>query len=372
MKYRTLGKTGLKVSILGFGAMRLPIVSPNNRETNVGESIKIIRQAIDNGINYIDSAYIYDDSEEVVGKALQEGYREKVIIQTKSPFWLPEFDNPELFEKYLDEELKRLQTDYIDIYLIHGMKSHVWEKAKRMDIISRAKQAKKEGKIRHIGFSFHDPPNVLAEIVNSGDYEVMLVQYNILDTQLEEVIADAAKRGMGVSVMGPVGAGRLAIEPPEELKRYLTPGRTNFVDLAFKFVWSNPNITTAFSGMNTEQMVAENIALCSEDVLLSKDELSRVKEISERYQELCKMYCSQCSYCMPCKQGIDIPYIFEQYANWRIHNTITAKVNYRNLGYYHMSENATACIECGECESKCPQGISIIEQLKQAHDTLSH
>ncbi|MGC9777826.1 MAG: aldo/keto reductase [Candidatus Heimdallarchaeota archaeon] len=375
MHYRTLGRTGIEVSILGFGAMRLPKKPGEKRETNHEESIKIIRKAIDSGVNIIDTAYIYGDSEIVVGKALKDGYREKVVIQTKVPVWQDEFSKPELFEKCLEEELKKLDVDCIDIYLFHGLKGYIWrDKVLKMNLLDLVKKAKSEGKIKHVGFSFHDTPEALKEIVDSNEFEVMLVQYNFLDTRLEEVIQyAAAEKGLGVAIMGPVGGGRLGKSPPDEMKDWVTKGRDNFVVLALKFVWSHPGVTVALSGMGSEQMVDKNLALASnETITLTKEERERVKKIAQRYKELTDVYCTQCGYCMLCPNGVNIPFIFEHYANWQIHQWIYGKIQYSNLGPYHLGKKADACIECVECEPKCPQNIPIIKQLKKAHEVLSN
>ena len=172
--------------------------------------------------------------------------------------------------------------------------------------------------------------------------------------------------------MGPIGGGRLGVPAPEEMKKWLTPGKKNFVDIALKFVWSHPEVTTAFSGMGSEAMVVENLALASSNsITLTDDERNRVEKIAKRYNELSDIYCTQCGYCLPCPNNVNIPFIFEHYANWQIHKWIYGKIRYRNLGTYHLGEQADACVECGECEPKCPQEIPIIEQLKKAHETLA-
>ena len=376
MHYRKLGNTGIEASILGFGAMRLPTKKEDDPTSiKEEEAIKIIRKAIDNGVNYVDSAYVYHRgmSEVLVGKALKDGYREKVSIMTKNPVRIVE--KTEDYEKFLNEELERYDTEYIDVYLFHGLtKERFDEKVVKLGLLEEAKKAKTEGKIKHIGFSSHDKPEQVKELIDIGIFEVILLQYNILDTQYEEVINYAASKGIGVCVMGPVAGGRLALDPPEELKDTLTEGKKNFVDLAFKFVWSNPNVTVALSGMGSEEMVDENLALASgEEISLTDCERTRAIKIGETYKKLSDLICTQCGYCMPCEQEVNITRILKQFIHWQVYGWDMAKRYYNMIGKSPISpgKNATACIECGDCEEKCPQGIPIIEKLKEAHEILA-
>ncbi|MHA1629633.1 MAG: aldo/keto reductase [Candidatus Heimdallarchaeota archaeon] len=375
MHYRLLGKTGIETSILGFGAMRLPTTNPENPAAiNEAEAIKIIRQAIDGGVNYIDTAYVYhrEQGEVLVGKALQDGYREKVTLMTKNPIW--KVKSEEDYLNFLEEELKRLQTDHIDVYLFHSLKKQQYEEiVLKFDLLEKAKEAKREGKIRHIGLSSHDSVENIMELIDVGIFEVILLQYNIIDNTNAEVIEYAAKKGLGVCVMGPVAGGRLALEPPKELVDYLTPGKKTFVDLAFKHVWSNPNISVALSGMGNKAMVRENLALAnSPTITLTAKEKERVQKISETYKRLSDLICTQCGYCMPCEHGVNITKILKQLIHWQVYGWDLAKQYYSMIGKDPNSQwkNATACIECGECEEKCPQGIPIIKRLKEAHEIL--
>ncbi len=375
MQYRILGKTGIKTSILGFGAMRLPTLDPKDPSVIDEElAIKIIRQGIDGGINYIDSAYVYhrQQSEVLVGKALKEGYREKVTIQTKSPLRM--INTPEDFDKFLNEELERLQVKTIDVYLFHGLKKETFEeKVLKFDLLEKAKQAKKEGKIKHLGFSSHDKNENVIELLDTNEFESILLQRNILDENYTEAINHAGKKGIGVVIMGPVAGGRLALEPPKELVDCLSPGKETFTDLAFKFVWSNPNVSVSLSGMNTEEMVAENLALASaKDISLTEDEKARVEKIGQTYRKLSDLICTQCGYCMPCEQEVNITQILKQLIHWQVYGWDKAKEYYGWIGNSPISpgKNATACIECYECEDKCPQGIPIVESLKKAHQIL--
>ena len=379
MQYRKLGNTGKKVSALGFGCMRLPTITPGEPKIDREAAIKLIRKGIDAGINYIDTAYPYHDkeSEIVVGLALKDGYREKITLATKCPVGTPDFTKSEHFDKYLDEHLAKLDVDYLDYYLFHGLRAKTFrEKVLAMNLLERAQVAKDNGKIKHLAFSFHDEPEVIKEIVDTGAFDLMLVQYNIVDQVNEEMIAYAAEKGLGVVIMGPVGGGRLAGYPPESMRPWLSENRDTFVDLAFKFVLSNPHVSVALSGMGTDEMLDDNINLMSNERYnkFLGNEKERIEKIADKFKELTDIVCTDCKYCMPCPNEVNIPTIFESLIKYQIYNQKEeAKRFYALIGKARWApgENATACIECGECLEKCPQKIPIIEQLKEAHQILS-
>lgn len=379
MYFRNLGKTGLKVSVLGFGCMRLPTLEPGEPAINHEEAIQLIRKGIDSGINYIDTAYPYHggESETVVGLALKDGYREKVTLVTKCPVGLPDFTEPAHYDKYLNEQLGKLDVDSLDFYLFHGINGKTFhDKVVGLNLIERAQAAKETGKIRHIGFSFHDKPEVLKEIIDTGHFELMLVQYNIIDQVNEEMITYAAEKGLGVAIMGPVGGGRLAGDPPPEaMRQWLTEGRNYFVDLAFKFVLSNPNVSVALSGMGSEEMLLDNLSLVSNEKynLLTSDEKDRIRNIATKFKEFSDLVCTGCGYCMPCLNEVNIKQIFEFLIRFQVYGQKDdAKSMYSQIGKVRWSpgKDATACTECEECLEKCPQKIPIIEQLKDAHRIL--
>lgn len=380
MKHRKLGNTGIEVSILGFGCMRLPTISPDKEAIKHDDAIKIIRKAIDAGVNYVDTAEPYHngESEVVLGKALKDGYREKVTLVTKSPVFKKDYDKPEKFEEYLEIQLKRLDVEYIDIYLLHSLNAKSWkDKVLAFKLIDRAKKAQKEGKIKRIGFSFHDKPEVLKEIIDSNAFEVMLVQYNILDTANEEMLKYAKEKGIGTVIMGPVAGGRLAGEPHEDLIEFLPEGKKNFVDLALKFIWTNPNVDVLISGMGSEEMVDENLAIAkADDYTLTEDQMTKTKELAVKFKGLTDIICTSCKYCEPCPEEVNISVIFSTLIRYEVFGQKEfAKLTYKNLGntedFWPAGKRADACIECGECELKCPQKIQIIEQLKKAHEILS-
>ena len=380
MKYRKLGDTGIDVSILGFGCMRLPTISPNKEAIKHDDAVKIIRKAIDAGVNYVDTAWAYHngESEVVLGKALKDGYREKVTLVSKSPVYDKEFDKPEKFEEYLEKQMKRLEVDCIDVYLLHSLNAKTWkEKVLAFNLVERAKKAQKEGKIKRIGFSFHDKPEVLKEIIDYGTFEVMLVQYNILDTANEEMLKYAKEKGIGTVIMGPVAGGRLAGEPRDELNEFLPEGKNNFVELALKFVWTNPNVDVLISGMGSEEMVDQNLTLANADnYILTDEQMAETKNLAVKFKELTDNICTSCKYCQPCPEEVNISSIFSALIRYEVFGQKEfAKLVYKNIGnteeFWPAGKRADACIECGECEPKCPQKIEIIEQLKKAHEILS-
>jgi predicted aldo/keto reductase-like oxidoreductase len=378
MQYRTLGKLGINVSALGFGCMRLP--TNEGGKINREEAIRLIRKGIDNGITYVDTAWTYHggESEVVVGLALKDGYRERVTLVTKCPVGRKEFTEPEHFDEHLNEQLQRLNEENVDFYLFHALNKKTFEeKVLGLNLIKRALKAKDEGKIKHLGFSFHDTPEVLKEIIDTGHFELMLVQYNIVDQVNREMINYAGERGLAVATMGSVGGGRLAGKDlPEEMRKWLTPGRENYVDLALKFVLSNPNVSVALSGMGSEEMLDDNLSITSRGDYnqLTENEKESVDSIANRFKELCDLLCTQCKYCQPCPNEVNIPFIFEALQRYQIYGFREgAKHSYAMIGKtpWTPGKDASACVECGECLEKCPQGIEIIDQLKKAHEALS-
>jgi predicted aldo/keto reductase-like oxidoreductase len=373
LRYRKLGNTGIDVSILGFGILRLPV--KGRGKIDVEESIKIIRKSIDNGINFVDTAYNYHNgkSEIILGQALKDGYRGKVTLMTKNPLW--EVKKEEDFDRLLDEQLEKLGVDYIDIYILHNInKKRYKEAVLEFNLLDKLKKAKKKGKIKHYGFSSHDKPKNIMKVIDENDFEIVLVQYNFVDPNNEEMMQFAHEKGLGVILMGPCGGGRLTNEPTEEMKQWLTPGKTNFSDLAFKFVWSNPHVDIALSGMSSERMVDENIALASSDAYqLTDEEKERLQKVTQKYQETYDLNCTQCGYCDDCPEEVNIKLIFKQLMVSRdplkMHG---ARANYRGIGLAKRfpGKNALACVECGECLEKCPQEIPIIDRLKEAHSIL--
>jgi predicted aldo/keto reductase-like oxidoreductase len=365
--YRNLGRTGYKVSQLGFGAMRLPMVGEGEAaRVNRELAIPMIHRAFEGGVNYIDTAvgYCNQDSQRVVGEALR-GRRDRIVVSTKNP----EYEDEKAWWQNLENSLERLQVDYIDVYNHHGIN---WERyANQVEPrLSRwMRRAKDQGLIRHICTSFHDRNDKLIQLVDTGYVEVITLQYNMLDRQLEEGIAYAHEKGVGVVVMGPVAGGRLGTSSPVLEK--LLPQVRRVPELALRFVLSNPNVSVALSGMGTMQMVEENLAVTSDEISLSEADRAAIEEQLERLARMADLYCTGCSYCMPCPNEVNIPFIFQKYNEARVYGLWEPACASYQQWLWVSGKPADACVECGECEEKCPQHIPIRRQLAEAHQALS-
>jgi predicted aldo/keto reductase-like oxidoreductase len=371
MQYRVLGRTGLRVSALGFGGMRFKMV-----EGHVDEDLTVaaLHRAMDLGVNYFDSAvgYCNSESEATIGKALK-GRREGMVVSTKYPPWGRSLTADDC-RKIIEQSLSRFDIDAIDVYHMHSLD---WEVAQKVlakgGAVDGARKAKEEGLVKHLGFSFHDDPKRMVDIIEAApDFEVVTCQYNLLDRANEESMAYAHEKGLGVVVMGPVGGGRLGF-PSERIQQVLPGGTRSSPEIALRFVLSNSNVSVALSGMNTVEMVEENAATASDERPLSPDERQRVVDMLDENRRLADLYCTGCGYCMPCPNGVNIPECFRLMNLHRVWDlTEHARKRYRSFGPEKPNNlNAAACVECGECEPKCPQKIPIIEQLKETHRALA-
>ncbi len=368
MQYREFGSTGIRISALGFGAMRLPEIEENGTyRVDEERALAVITRAFELGVNYIDTAYGYchGNSEIVVGKALK-GWRDKVYLSTKIPTWLVK-DRGD-YRRFLEEQLRKLDVDYIDFYHFHALNQERWENyVLKYNLLDEAQKAKEEGLIKHISFSFHDRPEVLKQLVDVGIFSSLLCQYNLLDRVNEEAIAYAQKKGVGVVVMGPVAGGRLAASSPV-IQRLLEGRTVSTPELALRFVLANKNVSCALSGMNTIEMVEQNAAAASLDTPLTEEELERINKAMEENQRLADLYCTGCDYCMPCPNGVNIPLNFRLMNYHRVYGlTEYAREQYKKIGTVEelKGKRAEDCIECGICETKCPQKIEIRKQLRE-------
>jgi predicted aldo/keto reductase-like oxidoreductase len=374
MIYKEFGKTGVKVSALGFGAMRLPMIEKEGKKyVDEDKAIQIIHKAFELGVNYIDTAPYYCESlsEAAVGKALK-GWRDKVYVATKNPIENASGDD---FRKRLEKSLKNLDVDSIDFYHMWGIN---WKAYKdNIDVpngpLQAAYRAKEEGLIKHMSFSFHDAPENMLKIIDTGNFETVLCQYNLLDRANEASIAHAQEKGLGVVIMGPVGGGRLGA-PSTIIQEMLKGKAKSTAEMALRFVLANPNVTVALSGMSTIEMVEENAAVASIPGTLTNEELKKVEEMLAENRRLSELYCTGCNYCMPCPSGVNIPHIF-RLMNY---NRVYGLKDYASDEYAKLldvnnkiGQAASICLECGACESKCPQHLEIINQLKQSHAALS-
>jgi predicted aldo/keto reductase-like oxidoreductase len=370
MNYRKMGKIDIEVSALGFGAMRLPIIDDNSANIDEKEAIKMIRYGIDNGINYIDTAWPYHqgESEKVVGKALKDGYREKVYLATKLPIWKCETE--EDLDKYFNEQLEKLQVEKIDFYLLHALNKERWQIVKELNVIEWGKKKKKEGKISYLGFSFHDSHQVFNTILDAHAWDFCQIQYNYLDTEYQAGRAGLKKaynKGTAVIIMEPIRGGWLAQKPPQSAQKLFESknAERTAVEWALHWIWSQKEPGVVLSGMSNLKQVKENLhtASKSEIDLLSNSEFEMMEKAAEEMRG--PVTCTRCEYCLPCPEGVNIPENFFKYNQAKLLD----KGEEMAEEYFKMDETARAnnCVECGQCEPQCPQNLEIIDLLKETH-----
>ena len=374
MQYRRFGNTGIQISALGFGCMRLPEVQLEDGTWQVDQekTDEMLLRAYELGVNYFDTAlyYCHHNSEIAIGKALKP-IRDKVYVSTKCP--LETVNSKEDFEATLDKSLAKLDMDYVDFYHFWGINRKKFdEKILALGLMEKALELKAKGKIRHISFSFHDTPEALKYIIDNGyALESVLLQYNLLDRANEEMIQYAAAKGLGVAVMGPVGGGRLAA--PTELVRKLGGGNLNTYELALRFVLGNPGVCCALSGMQNVTMVEQNAAVASLENPMSEEQWKQVGQSLENLKKFSELYCTGCGYCQPCPKGIVIPKIFQAYTYHNVYGLHElAKKTFQNYVNNEKEPGATSvdCIDCGFCEDKCPQHLKIRQLLKKVEPVL--
>ena len=378
MQYRKFGSVDWKVSALGFGAMRLPILDGDSSKINEPEATAMLRRAIDCGVNYVDTAWGYhqEQSERFLSRALADGYREKVYLATKMPSWLVKEASD--LDHYLEAQLERLGVDHIDMYLLHTLNVRHWKNYQNLDVFTWAEKKMSEGLFHQLGFSFHDSYDVFEDIIRGYDNWAMAqIQYNYIDIEHQagaKGLKLAAERGMAVVVMEPLRGGQIAKSPPPppvvetwaKSERDWTP-----VAWALNWLWDQPEVSLVLSGMSAMEHVEENVALAEESAvgILTDADRALVAEERDAYKLLQPIPCTQCEYCLPCPSGVAIPRVFAAYndavafdaweqARW-VYNTLIK-----------AEERADNCIECGECEAACPQNIQIIDWLATAHDKL--
>ncbi|MFP4394589.1 MAG: aldo/keto reductase [Anaerolineales bacterium] len=377
MKYRTFGQLDWQPSALGFGCMRLPTHDDNPKNIDEPLATEMIRHAIDEGVNYIDTAWPYhqEASEPFVGRVLQDGYREQVKLATKLPCWLME--KPEDFDHYLDEQLQRLQTDHIDFYLLHALEADRWEKMKKLDALASAEAALADGRIRHLGFSFHDDYEVFQRIIDEYEgWTFCQIQYNYMDIAYQagrKGLKYAADHGLAVVIMEGLRGGQLAQDPPPDpvAELWATSERDwKPAEWGLQWLWNQPEVSVVLSGMSEMQHVTENIASAKRSGvgLLNDEDLEIIRQVRATYEELAPIPCTGCEYCLPCPNDVNIPRVFKLYNEAMMYDDLEGA----RRGYQWLKEEqrANACVACGACEEQCPQGIEIIEWLAKAHEKL--
>ncbi len=363
MNYRLFGRTGWRVSALGLGCMRLP-THDSPEKVNEPEAIRLIRRAIDGGVNYVDSGYGYHGgrSEVVLGMALADGYRERVKLVTKMPTWLVKEAGD--FNRFLDEQLTRLHTDHLDLYLLHALDKNRWPALRDLGVITWAEKAMAAGRFERFGFSFHDEYEVFREIVDAYDgWTASMVMYNYMNADAKpgkKGVEYAAGKGLAVAVMEPVFGGNLAA-PPSSVRRIMDAGpvKRTPVDWALQWVWNQPEVSIVLSGMSTVAQVDENLASAerSGPGTLSADELRLLGEVAGAFKGLQPIPCTECRYCMPCPSGVNIPHNLSMYNKAVMYDRLAD--SRRWYADTKPAERASACTDCDQCEEKCPQKIAI-------------
>lgn len=372
MIYREFGKTGEKLSALGYGCMRLPEIlkADGSYDMDYQKSDELIKRAYELGVNYFDtgSTYSHGNNELAVGHAVKE-FRDQIYLSTKCP--LEFVHSKEDYHRLFDESRKKLGSDTIDFYHFWALNRDRFDHVvMKLGLIDEALKLKSQGKIRHISFSFHDDPEVIKYIIDTApELETMLAQYNLLDRSNEKMFAYAASKGLGTLAMGPVGGGRLAA--PASVYQKLT-GKKSIAtyELALRFVLGNPNIHVALSGMTTLEMVNQNAAVASLEEPMTQSEWEELSEALENVKKFSELYCTGCNYCQPCPKGIEISRIFQAYTYHNVYGLSELAKNEYSSYLSQGGKTAQDCINCGYCERKCPQKLKIRAEMKRVEEVL--
>lgn len=371
MKTKPLGNTGIQVPILGLGGMRFPLANgepgyTSSRGIDEEKTIELVRHAIDNGVNYIDTAfnYLHGESEKTLGKALADGYREKTILATKSPIWM--IKSPEDFDSLLAKQMGRLGTDYIDCYLLHCVTEKDWKKRiLPNNVLDAIQKAKADGRVGAIGFSYHDDIDFFKEVADAIPWDFCQIQLNYLDKEFQggtKAAQYAASKGMGVMVMEPMRGGHL-VNVPEKVAdtfKAVNPDKT-MPEWAFDYVWNVPEVTCVLSGMTSIEMLDENIAFANRfpEEGLPEAEVAVYGEVEKVFASFDTIPCTGCNYCTVCPEGITVPYNFQTYNQYKLSGN-RARAEWEYSTAVPLNGNtADACTACGTCAEHCPQKIDI-------------
>ncbi len=383
MQYRDFGRLDFKPSALGFGAMRLPVLPgddgrPDFKNIDHDLADAMLHRAIEGGVNYVDTAWMYHENncETWLGRALQGGWRERVKLATKMPVW--NVEKPSDFDRILAIQLERLQTDHLDFYLLHSLDEAHWRTVVEQDQLASAGRALADGRIGHLGFSFHGVYEDFEKILGATDlWEFVQIQYNYMDEDYQagrKGLELAAGKGLGVIVMEPVRGGALASNVPPRVQAVWdeAPLRRTPAEWALQWVWSHPEVSFLLSGMSTMDHVDENLRLAGacRPGLLTREELALVARVRDLYRELSPIPCTACRYCMPCAQGVDIPGVFDLYNDAHMYENLPRQQFVYNT-FWSPEERADRCTACGECVEKCPQGIDVPAWMEKAQAFLT-
>ena len=371
MEYRKFGNTGEELSVLGFGAMRLPLVDGKDNEIDYSKALPMVRYAIDHGVNYLDTAWPYHGgtSEAFCAEVMKEGYRDKVKIATKMPMW--DVKKYEDYDSFISKQLERLQVENIDFYLMHALCEEYWETMKKTDYKSFLDRIKSEGLVKHVGFSYHADIDLFKEIIDDYDWDFCQIQLNYMDESYQaglEGLKYAADKGMGVVIMEPLRGGTLSKkELPEPLKAIWDKADTKRTpaEWALRYLFDKEEVGVVLSGMTEQWQLEQNLKTASEGVAgcLTEKEQGLINEAKQFFMDHTVVDCTNCRYCMPCPVGVNIPENF-----WALNHDSQfndpGKANFWINGWLNKEQRASNCIECGKCEEHCPQNIEIRKYLK--------
>ncbi|MBS3825490.1 aldo/keto reductase [Candidatus Bipolaricaulota bacterium] len=381
MQYREFSDDiDFDVSALGFGVMRLPTIDDEAFSSNIKEqeAIDMIRHAIDEGVNYVDTAWPYHDgeSEKLLGKALQDGYRNEVKLATKFSWpWMEdaldmEMETAEDYDAYLNKQLERLDTDRIDFYLLHGLNKDRWKFYREGGFFEWLEGAQADGRLNHLGFSFHDDLDTFKEIVDGYDWDFCQIMYNYLDQDFQagrEGLQYAASQGLGVVIMEPLRGGQLATDLPSGVRNLFDSAEVERdpVEWALSWLWNQPEVSVVLSGMSTLDQVKQNVNIADRSGVgtLTEDELRMIEQARKKYRDLLAVGCTGCNYCMPCPNEVNITQVFKLYNKAEIYEEYE---EYKK-DYYDLDEEkrASSCVACGQCEEVCPQNLPIMDLMEE-------
>lgn len=370
MQYRTWNKIGRDISLLGTGTMRLPLTDSGEIDEDV--AVQMIRRSIDRGVNYVDTAWMYHDgkSEVVVGKALRDGYRQKVFLADKLPVWYARTTKGlvDIFET----QLERCETDHFDMYLLHSVDAPVWKRALKLGALDFLEEMKSAGKIKYLGFSFHGEEEFFPEVVDAHDWDFCQIQLNYMDAAVQAGVKGlryAGKKGLPVVIMEPLKGGKLTDNIPPVIAELWdsAPIRRTPAEWAFRWVADFPQVSTILSGMSAPQQLEENLRIldAAKPCTLTGQEHALIERVADLYNELIRYSCTACKYCMPCPEKINIPAVMEYYNEWFLYDR-NPKTKEAYFMWLPEGRRASDCVSCGACEDVCPQKLPVTEVMKKA------